>query len=253
MATGLEKTAVNPHTMQPANALAPTPVNSLAQTALNPLAQAYQAYQQYVGQPFQQAIRGGIRGYFGLPMMTDANTLGREAYGQGVALSNMPGIGAPAGAAKMAAATMLPAAKFATKALSKEKPITVWHGSPAGPIVGTPRTGPHDETGIMSFSVGRYKETAENYAEDVLKRRWNVTEPNPSVTEFKLYGKVEEYGKFLRDAERYYKLGPNDDLTFDMMLEYAKKHNISGVDQAKNLGIDEISVLLPEFLVPVAK
>lgn len=235
------------------NFLAPPSVNALAKAALDPLQRAYGAYQQYVGQPFQQAVRGGVRGYFGLPLMSDASSVGQEAYGQGVALSNVPGVGAPAGAAKMAAATMLPAVKLATKALSKEKPITVWHGSPTGPIVGTPRTGPHDETGIMSFSVGRHKETAENYAEDVLKRRWDVTEPNPSVTEFKLYGKVEEYGKFLKDAERYYKLGPHDDLSFDMMLEYAKKHNISGVDQAKNLGIDEISVLLPEFLIPVSK
>lgn len=121
MATGLERSAVNPHTLRQANALAPAPVNSLAQTAANPLARAYQTYQQHIGQPFQQAVRGGIRGYFGLPMMSDASTLGREAYGQGVALSNVPGVGAPAGAAKVAAQALgaLPETAMFIGALAK--------------------------------------------------------------------------------------------------------------------------------------
>jgi hypothetical protein len=106
MATGLEKTAVSPHTLRSVNALAPAPVNSLAQTAMNPLSRAYQAYQQYVGQPFQQAVRGGVRGYFGLPLMTDASSVGREAYRQGEALGFTPGVGVPAGAVRMAAEGM---------------------------------------------------------------------------------------------------------------------------------------------------
>jgi hypothetical protein len=101
MATGLERTAVSPHTMQAGQVAPQRP--SLAQTAMSPLTRAYQAYQQYVGQPFQQIVRGGARGYFGLPLMEDANALGRSAYGQGVALSNVPSIGAPAGAFKVAA------------------------------------------------------------------------------------------------------------------------------------------------------
>lgn len=103
MATGLERSAVNPHTLRQANALAPAPVNSLAQTAANPLARAYQTYQQHIGQPFQQAVRGGIRGYFGLPMMSDADPTGREAYRQGEALGYTPGVGMPAGAVRVAA------------------------------------------------------------------------------------------------------------------------------------------------------
>jgi hypothetical protein len=79
---------------------------SLAQTAMNPLARAYQLYQQYVGEPFQQAVRGGVRGYFGLPMMSDASTLGREAYRQGEALGFTPGVGMPAGAVRVAAEGM---------------------------------------------------------------------------------------------------------------------------------------------------
>jgi hypothetical protein len=101
MATGLERTAVSPHTMQAGQVAPQRP--SLAQTAMSPLTRAYQAYQQYVGQPFQQIVRGGARGYFGLPLMEDADALGRSAYGQGVALSNVPSIGAPAGAFKIAA------------------------------------------------------------------------------------------------------------------------------------------------------
>ena len=94
---------------------------SLAQTAMNPLARAYQLYQQYVGEPFQQAVRGGVRGYFGLPLMTDASSVGREAYGQGVALSNVPGVGAPAGAAKVAAQALgaLPETAMFIGALAK--------------------------------------------------------------------------------------------------------------------------------------
>ncbi len=103
------------------NALAPSVANGLTQTAANPLARVYQAYQQHIGQPFQQAVRGGVRGYFGLPMMSDASTLGREAYGQGVALSNVPGVGAPAGAAKVAAQALgaLPDAAMFIGALAK--------------------------------------------------------------------------------------------------------------------------------------
>lgn len=104
MATGLERTAISPHTMQ-AGQIAPQRP-TLAQTAISPLARAYQAYQQYVGEPFQQIVRGGVRGYFGLPVMTDASSLGREAYRQGEALGFTPGVGMPAGAVRMAAEGM---------------------------------------------------------------------------------------------------------------------------------------------------
>ena len=101
MATGLEQTAVNPHNLQSGQVR--RSVGGLAATALDPLRRAYQAYQQYVGQPFQQAVRGGVRGYFGLPMMTDADALGREAYRQAEALGYTPGVGMPAGAVRLAA------------------------------------------------------------------------------------------------------------------------------------------------------
>jgi len=104
MATGLERTAISPMTGQPGQPLPQRP--SLAQTALSPLMRAYQAYQQYVGQPFQQAVRGGVRGYFGLPLMSDASALGREAYRQGEALGFTPGVGMPAGAVRVAAEGM---------------------------------------------------------------------------------------------------------------------------------------------------
>lgn len=87
------------------NFLAPPSVNALARAALDPLQRAYGAYQQYVGQPFQQAVRGGVRGYFGLPLMSDASSVGREAYRQGEALGFTPGVGMPAGAVRVAAET----------------------------------------------------------------------------------------------------------------------------------------------------
>ena len=96
----LRQTAVSPHTMQGAPAQAP---RGLAATALDPLRRAYEAYQAYIGQPFQQAVRGGVRGYFGLPLMSDASATGREAYRQGEALGYTPGVGMPAGAVRLAA------------------------------------------------------------------------------------------------------------------------------------------------------
>jgi hypothetical protein len=118
---------------------------------LDPLRRAYEAYQRSIGQPFQQAVRGGVRGYFGLPLMSDASATGREAYRQGEALGYTPGVGMPAGAAKTAIA-----AAGAIPLLTKR---IVYHGSPQGPIVGTPRLGVHDETGMMGFSVTRSKIT----------------------------------------------------------------------------------------------
>lgn len=101
MATGLEQTAVNPHNLQPGQVR--RSVGGLATTALDPLRRAYEAYQRSIGQPFQQAVRGGVRGYFGLPMMSDADALGREAYRQAEALGYTPGVGMPAGAVRLAA------------------------------------------------------------------------------------------------------------------------------------------------------
>jgi hypothetical protein len=130
---------------------------SLTQTAMNPLARAYQLYQQYVGEPFQQTVRGGVRGYFGLPMMTDASSVGREAYRQGEALGFTPGVGMPAGAVRVAAEGMqalpsiagdigrviggLPSAAAARQAEdfaayqrsippSDVSPLTAFHGTP---------------------------------------------------------------------------------------------------------------------------
>ena len=93
----------------PKNALAPPSVNAMQpapDVPRNALARLYSAYQQYVGQPFAQTVRGGVRGYFGLPLMSDADATGREAYRQGEALGFTPGVGAPAGAVRVAAEGM---------------------------------------------------------------------------------------------------------------------------------------------------
>lgn len=78
-------------------------LNALAKAPVNALSSLYDLYQRRVGQPFQQAVRGGVRGYFGLPMMSDADPTGREAYRQGEALGFTPGVGMPAGAVRLAA------------------------------------------------------------------------------------------------------------------------------------------------------
>ena len=78
-------------------------LNALARAPVNALSSLYDLYQRRVGRPFQQAVRGGVRGYFGLPLMSDADATGREAYRQGEALGYTPGVGMPAGAVRLAA------------------------------------------------------------------------------------------------------------------------------------------------------
>lgn len=101
----------------PKNALTPPSVNALQpapDVPRNALSRLYSAYQQYVGQPFAQTVRGGVRGYFGLPLMSDADPTGREAYRQGEALGYTPGVGMPAGAVRVAAEGMQALPELAT-------------------------------------------------------------------------------------------------------------------------------------------
>lgn len=87
-------------------------LNALAKAPVNALSSLYDLYQRRVGQPFQQAVRGGVRGYFGLPLMSDADPTGREAYRQGEALGYTPGVGMPAGAVRAVAEFAPQAAMF---------------------------------------------------------------------------------------------------------------------------------------------
>lgn len=77
----------------------------------NPIVEALrrvkQAYMTNVGEPTAQVIGGGVRGYLGLDPPAYATGLGLEAYRNAAALSNTPGIGAPAGAFKAMAAAPL--------------------------------------------------------------------------------------------------------------------------------------------------
>lgn len=70
-------------------------------------AQASDAYMQYVGNPARQLVGGGVRGYLGLDAPEYADATGMEAYRNAAAMSNAPGIGAPAGALKAMAAAPL--------------------------------------------------------------------------------------------------------------------------------------------------
>ena len=54
------------------------------------------AYRQNIGDPFAQLVGGAGRGYLGLGVPAYANSAGMDAYRTGQALSNMPGVGAPA-------------------------------------------------------------------------------------------------------------------------------------------------------------
>jgi hypothetical protein len=61
------------------------------------------AYRQNIGDPFAQLVGGAGRGFLGLGVPAYANSMGMDAYRTGQALSNMPGLGAPAGLLKAAA------------------------------------------------------------------------------------------------------------------------------------------------------
>jgi hypothetical protein len=65
------------------------------------------AYMEYVGNPARQLVGGGVRGYFGLDAPEYADALGMDAYRNAAAFSNVPGVGAPAGAVKAMAAAPL--------------------------------------------------------------------------------------------------------------------------------------------------
>jgi len=66
------------------------------------------SYMRNVGNPARQLVGGGVRGYFGLDAPEYADALGMDAYRNAAAFSNVPGVGAPAGAVKaMAAAPLL--------------------------------------------------------------------------------------------------------------------------------------------------
>jgi len=107
----------------------------------NAVAKAYQNYQQNIGEPFAQTIRGGVRGYFGLPLMSDANETGREAYRNAAAFGNTPGVGLPAGAVKSAAlgagavAGMLGILRAGGKAPAGGKALTGPWAKEAGVII----------------------------------------------------------------------------------------------------------------------
>lgn len=64
-------------------------------------------YMERVGNPARQLIGGGVRGYLGLDAPEYADATGKEVYRNAAVLSNVPGVGAPAGAFKAMAAAPL--------------------------------------------------------------------------------------------------------------------------------------------------
>jgi len=143
-------------------------------------------------------------------------------------------------------------AKVAGKAAQRaDKAIDVFHGSPRGPIKGQPRLAPHDETGIMGFSVSPDRAAAERYARDHLGRHGDYIYQrgmDPAVTQFRLKGRVEEYGDLMRRMEDVY---GTQFPTPEQFNDYVRKNRIVAIDYSKNLGSPEISVLDPSALVPV--
>lgn len=185
-------------------------------------------------------VRGGQYGtaaFQGLGMLGDAMWLGG------------PVAGAVVGGALKAPGAIAKGAKAANK---NELPsMRVFHGSPKGEIEGLPRLAPHDETGIMGFSVTPERSLAENYSIDRLGRHQDYIYQHgmrPSVSEFQLTGRVEHYDDLIRSMQKKYQLSDTEYPTPEQFSNYVKKNKIVAIDYSRNLGHSEISVIDPTAL-----
>jgi hypothetical protein len=124
-------------------------------------AQASDAYMQYVGNPARQLVGGGVRGYLGLDAPEYADASGMEAYRNAAALSNAPGVGAPAGAFKAMAAA--PLAIKALRALPREEAMETARKN-AVQMLGLPENNtPMDRARALGFDTQAYHGTNRDF------------------------------------------------------------------------------------------
>lgn len=245
----------------PKNALAPPSVNAMQpapDVPRNALARLYSAYQQYVGQPFAQTVRGGVRGYFGLPLMSDADATGREAYRQGEALGFTPGVGMPAGAVRVAAEGMqaLPSIagdigrviagmpRGAARAQAEDfaryqrsippsdvSPLTAFHGTPhtfeptpANPLGEFRAAKIGSGEGAQAFGYGTYFAESPGVAKsyrDTLSKQFRG-----DTSTYAFNGKPTTLNEFIFDAKnRHKELSKNDAQNAAFFaIEFNEKH-----------------------------
>jgi hypothetical protein len=113
------------------------------------------AYMRNVGNPARQMVGGGVRGYFGLDAPEYADAMGMDAYRNAAAFSNVPGIGAPAGAVKAMAAAPLVAK--ALRAAPREEALETARKN-AVKMLGLPENNtPMDRARALGFDTQGYR------------------------------------------------------------------------------------------------
>ena len=130
------------------------------------------AYMEYVGNPARQLVGGGVRGYFGLDAPEYADALGMDAYRNAAAFSNVPGVGAPAGAFKAMAAAPLIAK--ALRAAPREEALETARKN-AVKMLGLPENNtPMDRAKAMGFKEGIYHGGPNDFSAFKVSDRSNV-------------------------------------------------------------------------------
>jgi hypothetical protein len=120
------------------------------------------AYMEYVGNPARQLVGGGVRGYFGLDAPEYADAIGMDAYRNAAAASNVPGVGAPAGAFKAMAAAPLIAK--ALRAAPRDEALETARKN-AVKMLGLPENNtPMDRAKAMGFDSDAFHATTKDFS-----------------------------------------------------------------------------------------
>jgi hypothetical protein len=130
-------------------------------------------------------------------------------------------------------------------AVKAPKATRVYHGSTRGPIVGEPQMWPHRETEIQNaFSVTTDPKIAERYAKGEIGMRGPG--PNPTVSEFLLFGETPEYREAFLAADKAYANRPS---ITDYIDRWLKENGYVGTKFNEH-NVKEIIVTDPDAMIP---
>jgi hypothetical protein len=140
------------------------------------------AYMRNVGNPARQLVGGGVRGYFGLDAPEYADALGMDAYRNAAAFSNVPGVGAPAGAVKAMAAAPLIAK--ALRAAPREEALETARKN-AVKMLGLPeKNTPMDRAKALGFETGWAHGSPRNDITELRSSRIGAQGPGAYATNY---------------------------------------------------------------------
>jgi len=140
------------------------------------------SYMRNVGNPARQMVGGGVRGYFGLDAPEYADALGMDAYRNAAAFSNVPGVGAPAGAVKAMAAAPLIAK--ALRAAPRDEALDTARKN-AVKMLGLPENNtPMDRAKAMGFEPGWAHGSPRNDITELRSSRIGAQGPGAYATNY---------------------------------------------------------------------